>query len=411
MATATADSYTAASGAAVYAGRGPVVPAWRLSMSPLTSAQIGSNSLADVDPAQDVAINPMYASRPDAPWITPTGSNINDLISAYSGGSYNDATGVFWVAGGGHGGWNGNCAFSVDLMQSSPTWARRGYPTGSIQHPLPGGQDRVNYNGSQDTVYEDRPHSVHSYNLLAATPDGDLWLLPGGFNWNVAWFRRAFRFIGASNDWDTTNIPSGEGILGPTSGPILGQVGASCYDPVRNCIWQITVNDCIVKWPAPASYGVPTYTYYSSGGFASQWGMVYDTTRNWVYIFANDTTSDGQSGRCVACFDASAGTTTPTWLNIPSASTSWCDAGIAYDSIRDRILIWEGGLTLTTLTPPASPLSSAWATGSITLTGADPGVEQAAGTYGRFAFSARLNAALIVNDADTRMHAFALEAA
>lgn len=379
-------------------------------MSALTSAQIGSNTIQDVDPSTNPAINPRASSDP--PWVYPASSaTIANLISAYSGGSYDDASRLFWVLGGGHGGWNSNAPFSIDLSADAPAWTLRGYPTGSIQHPLPGGQTYINLNGGQSSVYASRPHSYHTYNLLAAVPGRDLWLMPGGFNWNVAWFRQAYRFDGAANDWDTAHIPDGEGILGPTGGPIIGQVGACCYDPVRDCIWQVTVNDCIVKWPAPAGYGVPTYTYYSSGGFASEWGMFYDASRNWVWCLAGDTVSDGQSGRCVAVFDPAAGTTSLTWLDIPGASTGWARAGIACDVARGRILIWTGGLTLTVLTPPVNPLTGTWGVSALTFSGADPGTPPVEGTFGRFAVSAALNAALIINSTTARMHAFALEAA
>lgn len=408
MATAIDDSYSAASGATVSAGRGPLLPAWRLAMGTLTSAQIGSNTIEDVDPSADVAINPRSAGDP--PWVYPAESaTVANIISAYSGGSFDDATGLYWVLGGGHGGWNSNAPFSIDLSVDAPAWALRGYPTGSIQHPLPGGQDYINLNGGQSSVHAGRPHSYHTYNLLAATPDGDLWLMPGGFNYAVAWFRQAYRFDGTADDWDTTNVPDGEGILGPTSGPIIGQVGACCYDPVRDCIWQVSVNDCIVKWAAPAAYTDPEYTYYSSGGFASEWGMFYDSVRNWVWCIAGDTVSDGQSGRCVAVFDPSAGTTSLTWLDIPDATTGWAKAGIAFDVAHDRILIWTGGLTLTALTPPASPLSGTWVSSTLTFTGDDPGTPPTEGTFGRFAVSQARNAALIINSATAPLIAFALE--
>jgi hypothetical protein len=88
--------------------------------------------------------------------------------------------------------------------------------------------------------------------------------------------------------------------------------------------------------------------------------------------------------------------------------------GIAHDALRDRYLLWQGGTTIYTLTPPAlgvDPLAGTWTWGTLApLSGSvTPGAQEFNGTYNRFWFSESLNAVGVFNTTFQKMHVFALE--
>lgn len=99
----------------------PAAPDWVLAMQPGTWAQVGSNSIRDVDPQEDPAANPNYPNS--APWRGNTG--LAAVMNAWNGGalaSRYGAKGSLIVHGGGHQDYYGNEIYAFDF--GSRTWSR-----------------------------------------------------------------------------------------------------------------------------------------------------------------------------------------------------------------------------------------------------------------------------------------------
>ena len=100
------DFYAGESGGVIAGGR------FRLPLgfpsAPLTWAEVGTNALADIDPALDATINPNYPST--APWIGSNGHP--SVISAWSGGAWDEANRRLFITGGGHADYAGNEAYA-----------------------------------------------------------------------------------------------------------------------------------------------------------------------------------------------------------------------------------------------------------------------------------------------------------
>lgn len=106
-------------------------PAWVAPLVPGTWTAISQNTIRDVDPARDPALNPNYPN--EAPWRGGTG--IEGLITAWGGGAMAygfGPKGSFLVWGGGHGDYHGNEIYSFDL--ETQRWSRLNdpYPTPSF---------------------------------------------------------------------------------------------------------------------------------------------------------------------------------------------------------------------------------------------------------------------------------------
>jgi hypothetical protein len=414
MASPVADAYSAPSGAAVYAGRYPGsstlaggatladvsaaggmsgIPAWLAALSLNTWTQIGANTIQDVNPAQDASINPSGGGTNTAPW-TPTG-NLTDVFNEWSGAALDDVNGRMWAGGGGHAGYRGNEYYSIDLDAGSPVWSRRGYPSGSIQKPNAGG---FSADGANSSLLPDgRPHSVHNYNLLAAPPTGDLWLMARGFQWAGNATPYGYRFDGATNDWDTAN---------PIAGVGASATGSCCYDPVRDCLWYFSGS--VIGKVNLSTYAVTASGPSSSGSVVGYYTrMIYDTTRNLVVIFLGDFPGGSWSGASVVFFDPA----NPTTLYAAPQSVAQFlvgSIGIAYDKAGDRYLMWNGGGSVTVITPPAtSPDVNTWVHSTLTFSGT-PSTKSSNGTWGRFQISDKYKCLFLLNASTEKLWAVKL---
>lgn len=391
MPTATNDTYTAASGEDVYAGRYAPNPAWLAALSTLTWTQIGSNKITDVDPKADPAINPVY---PSTPVWEPSGA-LSGAANEWSGGALDDTNGRLWFCGGGHAGYKGNEAFSIDLSQDTPLWARRGYPSGSIQHSIAS----VDANGANSSLLTDgRPQQVHTYNLLSCLPNGDLVLCPSGAQWFGTFTAVGYVFDDSADDWDT-----GQALAVTTSGSPSS--GCSCYDPVRDVVWCFTGSGIV-------SYETATWTkteqFNTSGNQDGYYGcMVYDSLRDLIVVFLGAAGGGPFASAYVVFFDPDS----PTAFTIAPQdnTTRWGPYGVGYDATADRYLTWgASGNNLTVITPPASlPGTNTWVSSTLTCSGT-LSAASSNGTWGRFQVSNKYNCAFLLNATGEKLWALKL---
>ena len=235
MATAVADTYSAASGAVLYGGRSSAVPAYVTNAVARRWFKSG-NGLTAIDPKDDPTINPVY---PDAPPWRGTNNTIAGIF-AYSGGGANPDAPTFYQWGGGHGDSGNNGVYALDLHLSTPTWRHERKPAGSI-----GNWDGITeyvwdgLDSSQDTYNNGEPRSAHTYNGVCVA-GGKIYVTQGykaglgGVNGQTL-----FAYNLTTHAWETAATLPGGGAISRDM----------CYDSLRNRLCLIGGgNGAITFW-------------------------------------------------------------------------------------------------------------------------------------------------------------------
>lgn len=381
MASPVADSYSCASGGVIAAGRHRLLPGFP--SAPLMWAEVGGNTLSAVDPALDPLVNPNYPS--DAPWIGANG--FPSVVSAWSGGAWDEANKRLLITGGGHADYAGN-----EVYQWSATtglFTRLNNPTGAI------GNTGVLHDGLDSTnpaYFDGRPRSAHTYNHLRMV-DGVLWNFQGSTYSGGSGVRGAFKFYG--NDWHRNGTTT-----------FGNNYGATLYDSLRSRFVTISPGVGQPRWYDPVSDTTGAYSRWSNNNdsFGSELQCVYLPSRDMTVSF----TEDIQLFKLDDTADSSAAIISGT---IPP----WADKrqiGAVYDEALDRILCWNGGNAIYVLTPPATnPLANTWVWSKIDPTAGNvvtPTSPALVGTYGRFWHSPSLKCCGVVNSVAQKMYVFRL---
>jgi hypothetical protein len=369
---------------------GYYVPTWRQGMTPLTWYEVGGNTLNDIRPTNDPAVNPNFPST--APWaqLSPQAS----LITDWGGGAWDEANQRFWVAGGGHSGYLGNEPYTIDLDADNPVWVMRGYPTGSIQRPVTtvAARDAVDTEVGQDG----RPLSVHTYGFLTILSNSRMFMGYGTFAFDSSGTATA-EFDPVTDDWDMT---TGRYTVSGSQAEVLGSVE---YDPVRNVVWAVA-NRSVTRYDVATKIATrPMYSY--SGGITGA-VLRYMPEHDLFAIFSSTANSFG-SGKHVTILDPSSPGTLPPGINATTQAGWSYLHGIDYDQTRKRFLRWGGGGAIETLTPPATnPKTNPWTYGSLTTSTAitTPPSSQPNGTYGRFRFSQKYDCCFLINSTTQKLY-------
>ena len=375
-------------------GRGQPIPppAWRRGLTALEWVQIGSNTLSDVDPTADPAINPNHPST--APWASA--GQQQDITIAWSGGAWDETNKRLWIMGGGHSGYNGNEPYSINLGLKTPIWTRHGYPTGSIQRPVASCTTRKV--GDTEMMQDGRPFTTHTYNLLTVLGNGILLQAKGGFALDGSG-TAAVEYDPTVSDWD---VSTGRYTV---SGPSVGVRGGVDFDPARNVCWAVAAQS-ISKYDVATK--VISLAYQDYTGKAT-YGPIKRMPDSDLFVFFGDHADGMGTGKHVFLFDPAAPSTTPVGIN--ATTSSWYTRGVTYDTLRKRFLAWSGGGSVDTLTPPASsPKSNAWTYGSLT-TSTDvvtPSAGNTNGTYGRFQYCAAYDCCFALNVVTERLYVLPL---
>lgn len=387
MATPAGDFYACPPGSYIAAGRFRLPPGFPA--APLTWAEVGTNTLADIDPALDPAINPNYPST--APWIGSNGHP--SVISAWAGGAWDEANRRLYITGGGHADYAGNEAYA--WTASSRAFSRLSKPSGAIGNTgtLNDGQDATN-----PSYFDGQPRSAHTYgNLLVV--NGEFWNFQGSNYSSGFGVRSAYKLVGDSWVRQTTR----------TFG---ASYGMTVWDSLRSRFLLISSGNGRPVWWKPSDDTTGQMAYWTNNDAQEAYG-VYDARRDIVLQFSRYVT-------CLKCNDTADAvqiTTTgtgPNWASYTAIGNP-SRTGLVYDYDNDRYLVWGNGASIYVLTPPPvgqNPLTATWTWSKIDPAAGNtvtPSAAASNGTYGRFWYSPSLKCCGVVNATNQKMYVFRLE--
>lgn len=411
MAAPRADSYTAASGSAIYGGRVAGRPAWRRAMSANTWAEIPSNTLSSVDPAQSATHNPNYPST--APWcrvssgITNQTTN-NGVVQPWCGAAYDDSKARLWLPlGGGHGDYGGNESYCIDLGVDSPAWVMKRPPSGSttlIAGGLPAGSTPVasSYllDDGQETsgVYADgRPRAIHSYRKHVYVPGvGPVLPVQGGCFTNVADSSKdTWLMDEATGEW-TWKSTASVSADGATSG------SAACLDTSRGRILFQGIGSHSLKALDLSAW---TYSTLGTGTASNCSGDVAIT-----YVPGHDVIFKACDyfTRGFAVHDAATSAVTYPLTTGTPPSYFGGSSGQAWVPSLGAMVVLSGSGNLHTLTPTGNAKTDPWAW-AVLATSAAPPTNTTVGVYTKFGYSQRLGGCYNVMQSSAKPWFFATE--
>lgn len=368
---------------------------WRTAMAPLTWAEIGANTLNDVNPRYDPAVNPNFPNP--GPWDYTEG--FPAIMASWSGGITDD---LMDVHGGGHNAYGGNEYFRCDLNTPNPAWQMIIPPSGSI--PAPADLDPLHERTTQHAYSDGRPRSTHTYNNMFRHPNGDVYLVVGSVFASGFSGHRLYRLRGTT--WTD---------LGDSRGFTPSTYSGACYDPVRNRLIYAVANG-----------QVGFYNIDTGASSMGPWMTSVDGEARVVHVPTHDVfvvllrTAPPQQFRL---FDPAFATPDDTTIGPPHSGTpptNGLRTGVWVPSLG-AIVTWDGGPNFRTLTPPAgNPRTGTWVWGTLeasasnTVTPDDPSLRQAGdsdpahGVYGRFGYVPSQHCLAVVTATDRRIKVFAL---
>lgn len=376
-----------------------VVPAWVSAAIPGSWVEVPLQaSLAAVDPMMDAAYNPRFPLVPE--WADDL-LRQRAVVNAWCGAAFDEETDTFWLGlGGGHRDYAGNEIYKCRLDEDLPTWKMVRPPSGAVGNLL------ITNDGQEATgVYADgRPRATHSYNKWVHVPGvgpvlmdhGPTAWQTGGRTWGV--------FVDPRNgEHAFTGVPA---VLSMDRSDGAG----ACFDPLRRAIWVFEKGtSAAVRYDLPPS-GTAAHqgSYQRVGASWLRGGAVsacYLPGHDVILVGQNDGFShDASSNHRWRVFDCVTGT-----VHSPSF-TGTLGHGVVPGLCQPRWVpalnaacIWDNTSNTTqigSLSPGGDPRVDAWRIASLPVAGANTVVPTPAttnGTFGRWAYSARLGGFFVFN--------------
>lgn len=191
-------------------------PSWVANIAPGTWVAVGQNSLDDVDPAKDDAINRNF---PDAaPWRGTSGQAA--VVQSWNGGAFAPtfgAKGSLLLHGGGHHNYFGSEVYAFDMATQRWSCISKPY-TGSINWPY-----------SDGTFPDGSPSVAHTYDLLEFHPrTKSLVTLSAQSTEAASRVNVAHMLVLGGATWEKSKVNSGVTVAGG---------GYSVYDSKRDVFW------------------------------------------------------------------------------------------------------------------------------------------------------------------------------
>lgn len=379
-------------------------PSWRRSMTANTWRMIpASNKLADLNPENNPLINPSYPSS--AEWHGAEGQS--GIIADWCGACY-DRTGdvLHLPLSGGHNGYGGNEPYKIALNTDSPIWVMQRPPTGAIGNTL------TTHDGN-DAAYmyaDGRPKAVHNYNTPVYVPGrGPMLAIHGSAT--------AYNAAGRSARPILVNETTGE----PTyfaDNPFIdlaagGERGGSCFDQSRDVIWYLP----------NAGYNVKITQFSFSVNDWFQVGSVIPVIGSNAECYLPDDDcilflcASFTSG--IGVFDCATGVMTYPPVTgsfvggINLATNTYGSVSPTWVPALNSAAVWDNASNTTTinlLNKPVNPRTGTWAISQLPVSGSNavtPTARVAAGTYGRFQYSNRLDGFVLINGVTQDLYFYA----
>lgn len=331
-------------------GGGGDTPAWISALTASRWAVAGGPTITAVAPS------------PLPPGTVPPSESgaVPNVIAPWSGGVADPDDLFVW--GGGHTDYGGNEVYSRHFGATLGDWQLFTQPSDTN-------------GGSPATgVYGDgQPRAYHSWGMMAyAANTQELWItgMPGPYHPVGQNQPHVFRFDNTAHAWVAMGThPNG-------TGAALANEGASVYDPVSGLIYNFPQSNFIFTID-PQTGSMSTVGSIFIGGYKAV--AIATTLRcvvsigvdgEWVYNITNNTVHELTTSGSGPSFDYR--------------------PGVVWHARTARALVYAGGATVYTFTPPVSnPCSSSgtWAWGTLTNVGGGvtPSVAAEGGTGGRFA--------------------------
>ena len=197
-------------------------PDWVLALEPGTWAEVGVNTLSDVDPAQDPAANPSYPSAP--PWRGAAGQKA--VVNAWNGGAFAanlGRLGSLLTFGGGHNDYFGNEVYAFDLEKLR--WSRVTDPFSAPRDTLTGFYEHAEFaDGS--------PLPPHTYDYVDYHPGTNSFVVLKGV--------QQLGVSGGSSSGSPAHLLNFGDLKwrrSPPSAAPYGSSGWSAYDSLRDVFW------------------------------------------------------------------------------------------------------------------------------------------------------------------------------
>ena len=391
MANPVPVTYNAA--ASPVAGGRYVWPAWRRGRAPMSVFAIpASNTLDDLNPRYNPAMNPNYPGIPE--WNAVGGHSA--IINAWCGACWGEEVDELWLPlSGGHADYAGNEPYYINLRVDVPQWVMPRPPSGAIGNLL-------TTNDSQEAtgVYSDgRPRAIHSYNK-------PVWISGVGpalsVQGNTSHGGQAGPF-----DFLLYNRDTGEAIRKPHSNPGLGFMsgGGSCYDSSRHSLWAFGLGTGKM-----CRYDISQNTWTAETGLissAGEVGMCYIPTLDCLFVATESFTANCWLFDCATKTRHAIATVGQGALTLTGKS---CPRWVPE---LNAVAVWHNTAgnehKITLYTPPSNPKTEPWVVSVLTFSVIDqPTSAVPQGTYGRFFYSSRLGGFGVLNGTTQPIYFFAL---
>lgn len=326
---------------------------------------------------------------------------------AWCGAILDETTDTLWLPiGGGHGDYGGNEPYRIRLDADTPAWQMLRPPTGSLQS-LP--VVTVLDDGLESSgVYADgRIRAIHSYNKAVYVPGVGPFLAhnAGGYasgNGPGEPNKRSFVMNESSGEW--TQVGTHGDAYVPAS-------GSGCtYDPLRHVVWYQAQGDAAIR-----KYSFATQQWTTHGNAHGYNGFIALTYIAAFDVIANNLSLGGAS--VLQVFDpVTSMWTQPPVQGTPPAGLEWHgQAQSRWVPSLGALCFWNHSSNtgvIGTLTPGTNPRIDPWSWSSLPVAAGNSvvptgkGINQ--GTYGRFAYSPRMDGFYLLNGVDQPVYFFAL---
>ena len=351
-----------------------------------------SNTLNDLNPKNNPAINPVYPSTPE--WM---GTHAN-IIGAWCGACYGDDAGELWLPlSGGHADYAGNEPYKINLLADVPQWEMVRPPSGAIGNVL-----TTNDGQELSGVYSDgRPRSIHSYNKPVWVDGvGPAVAVVG----NSAWSGQS-----GPRDYIQIDRQSGEVAVRKAFATLaVGQPAGlgACYDVTRHAVWARGVGSgCYMRIGINESSWTAVSAVLASSG---AYGLCHIPEHDVIFAVRKSSTQS-----VIEIVDCTTGTvTTPGFVGTPAAEVAGAMQPRWVPELS-AVALWDNDAPnahkVTLMSPGSSLKTDHWTASVIEFSITDqPTAKTNQGTYGRFFYSKRLGGFGVINRTTDPIYFFPL---